>query len=80
MRRVDDGVDALAPKKRNQALSAAEAADALGNWRLRGIGGRPCERQDWRDIGFVSKEPGQRARLRCAAEDEQAKAIQWVAP
>ena len=80
MGRVDDGVDALTHKKRGQALSAAEPADTLGNWRLRRMGRRPCQRQDRRDIGFVSKLPRKRARLRCAAEDEQAKAIQWAAP
>ena len=80
MRRVDDGVDALARKKRRQALDAAEAADALGDRRWRRIGGRSRERQDRRDIGLVGKPPRERARLRRAAENEQAKALQWAAP
>ena len=80
MGRVDNGVDALAAEKCRQALGAAEAADALGNWRLSGIGRRPCERQDRRNIGLVSKPPRERARLRRAAENEQTKALQWAAP
>jgi hypothetical protein len=80
MGRVDDGVDALAHKKRSQALSAAEPADALGNWRLRRMGRRTCQRQDWRNLGLVNKLSRKRARLRCAAEDEQVKALQWAAP
>ena len=63
-----------------QALGAAEAADALGNWRLSGIGRRPRERQDRRNVGLISKPPRKRARLRRAAENEQAKALQWAAP
>jgi hypothetical protein len=80
MRRVDDRADALANKKSRQACDAAEAADALGNRRLSWIGGRPRERQDWRDIGLVSKPPRERARFRRAAENKQTKALQWAAP
>ncbi len=80
MGRVDDGADALAREKRRQALGAAEAADALGNWRLRRIGRRPRKRQDWRNIGLIGNPPRKRARLRRAAENEQAKALQWAAP
>jgi hypothetical protein len=80
MRRVDDGVDALADKKSGQACHAAEAADALGNRRLSRIGGRPCERQQGRNIRLVGQPPRERARLRRAAENEQTKAIQWAAP
>ena len=77
---VDNGVDALAGEKRRQAFGAAEAADALGNWRLSGIGRRARERQDRRNIGLVSKPPRERAGFRRAAENEQAKALQWAAP
>jgi hypothetical protein len=80
MGRVDDGADALAPKKCYQALDAAEAPDALGNWRLSRIGCCAGKRQDWRNIGLVSKPPRKRACLRRAAENEQAKALQWAAP
>ena len=80
MGRVDNGVDALAHKKRSQALNAAEAADALGNWRPRRMRRGPCQRQDWRNIRLASKLPRKRARLRGAAEDKQAKAIQRAAP
>ena len=80
MGRVNDGADALAPKKCDQALDAAEAADALGNWRLSGIGRRPRERQDRRNVGLISKPARKRARLRRAAEDEETKALQWAAP
>jgi hypothetical protein len=80
MGRVDNGADALAPKKRSQALDAAEAADASGNWGLRRMRSRPSERQDRRNVRLVGNPPGKRARLRCAAENEQAKALQWTAP
>jgi hypothetical protein len=80
MRRVDDGVDALAGEKCSQPLSAAEAADALGNWRLRRMGRRPRKGQDRRNIGLVSKPSRKRAGFRRAAENEQAKALQGAAP
>ncbi len=80
MGRVDNCVDALAGEKGRQALGAAEAADALGNWRLSGIGRRPRQRQDRRNIRPVGKPSRERARLRRAAENEQAKALQWAAP
>ena len=80
MGRVNDGVDALAGEKCSQPLSAAEAADALGNWRLRRMGRRPRKGQDRRNIGLVSKPSRKRAGFRRAAENEQAKAIQWAAP
>ena len=80
MGRVDDGVDALAGEKRRQALGAAEAADALGDRRWSGVGRRARQRQDGRNIGLVGDPPRERARLRRAAENEQAKALQWAAP
>ena len=80
MGRVDDGVDALSGEKRRQAFGAAEAADALGNRRLGRIDRRPRERQGRRNIGLIGDLPRERARLRGAAENEQAKALQWLAP
>ena len=80
MGRVDDGVDALAREKGGQALGAAEAADAPGDRRRRGIGGRARKRQERRDVGLVGEPPRERARFRRAAENEQAKALQWAAP
>jgi hypothetical protein len=80
MGRVDDGVDVLSGEKRRQAFGAAEAADALGNRRLGRIGRRARERQDWRKLGLVSKSPRERACFRGAAENEQAKGLQWAAP
>jgi hypothetical protein len=77
---VDNGGDALARQKRRQALGAAEAADALRNWRLSGICRRSGERQDRRDIGLVSKPSRKRAGFRRPAENEQAKSLQWAAP
>jgi hypothetical protein len=80
MSRVDDGVDALAGEKRRQAIGAAKAADASGDRRWSGIGCRSRQRQDCRNIRLVSKPPRERAGLRRAAEDEQAKALQGAAP
>ena len=80
MGRVDDGVDALAGEKRRQAFGAAKAADALGNWRLSGVGRRPRQRQDRRNIGLVRDPPRERAGLRRSAENEQTKRLQWAAP
>ena len=77
---VDDGADSLADEKRRQAFGAAKAADALRNWRLRRIGRRPRKRQDCRNIGLIRDPTRERAGLRRAAENEQAKAIQWAAP
>jgi hypothetical protein len=77
---VDNGADVLTGEECRQAFGAAEAADALGNWRLRGIGRRPRQRQDGRNIGLVRKPPGKRAGFRRAAENEQTKALQWTAP
>jgi hypothetical protein len=80
MGRVDDGVDALSGEKRRQAFDAAKAADALGNWRVSRIGRGARERHDRRNIGLVGKSARKRAGFRRAAENEQAKAIQWAAP
>jgi hypothetical protein len=80
MGRVDDGADSLTDKKRGEAFSAAEAADALGNRRLRRISRRPCERQDRRNVRLVGDSSRKRGRFGRAAENEQAKAVQWAAP
>jgi hypothetical protein len=77
---VDNDVDGLAGEKRRQALNAAKPTDALRNRRPSGFGGRSRERQDWRNIGLIGDSPRKRARLRCAAKNEQAKALQWLAP
>jgi hypothetical protein len=79
MSRIDNSADALALKERRQAFGAAEAADALGNWRLSGIGRRPRQRQDG-PIRLVGDPPCERACLGRAAENEQAKALQGAAP
>ena len=80
MGRVDDGADALSGEKRRQAFGAAEAADASRDWRWGGVGGRARKRQDCRNIGLISKPARKRAGFRRAAENEQAKALQWAAP
>jgi hypothetical protein len=80
MGRVDDGLDALGDKIRGQARGAAEAADADRNRRRRGIGGRARERENGDDFGLAGDPPGERGRLRRAAENEQAKALQGAAP
>ena len=80
MGRVDDGADALAGEKRRQAFDAAEAADALRNWRMSRIGRRARKRQDRRNIGLIGDPARKRAGFRRAAENEQAKALQWAAP
>jgi hypothetical protein len=80
MGRVDDGADALSDEKRREALGAAETADALGNWRLSGIRRRSRQRQDRRNVRFVGDPSRKRARFRRAAENVQAKALQWAAP
>jgi hypothetical protein len=78
--RVDDSADAFARDIRGQTVGAAEAADALRNRRWRRIGGRARKRQDRRDMGLSGDPPGEPARFRRAAENEQAKARQWAAP
>ena len=80
MGRVDDGVDALAGEKRRQAFGAAKAADASGDRRWSGIGCRPRQRQDGRNIRLIGDPARERACFRRAAENEQAKALQWAAP
>jgi hypothetical protein len=80
MGRVDDSADALGLKIRCQAFNAAEPADALSDWRRRGIGGRARQRQNGLDPGLGSDPPGQRARFRRPAENEQTKAVQKAAP
>jgi hypothetical protein len=77
---VDNGVDALAGEKRRQAFGAAKAADASSDRRWSGGGRRPRQRQDCRNSGLIGDPPRERARLRRAAENEQAKALQWAAP
>lgn len=77
---VDNGAYALADKKCGQAIGAAEAADALGNWHLSRIGCRPRQRQDWRNIGRAGKPPSDGAGFQRAAENEQTKTVQWAAP
>ena len=80
MRRVDDGVDALSGEKRRQAFGAAKATDASRDWRWSGVGRRAGKRQDCRDIKVNGDPPRKGACLRRAAENEQAKALQWAAP
>jgi hypothetical protein len=80
VRRVDHGVDALAGEKRRQPLGAAKAADASRDRRWSGIGRRSRQRQDCRNIRLIGDPPRERAGLRRAAENEQAKALQWAAP
>jgi hypothetical protein len=80
MGRVDDGVDALRLKIAGQTFAAAKAADAPRDRRWRRIRGRACERQGGDDIALISNPTRKRARLRSAAENEQAKALQWATP
>jgi hypothetical protein len=80
MGRVDNGADVLSGEKRRQAFGAAKAADASRDWRWSGVGRRARQRQDCLDIGLIGDPPRERARLRRAAENEQAKALQWAAP
>jgi hypothetical protein len=78
--RIDNGVDAIGLKIGGQSFGAAEPADALRNRDRRGIGSRPRKRQDGPDIGLIGDPPRERARLGRAAENQQAKALQWAAP
>src|ERR1700677_558010 len=80
MGRVDNGADVLSGEKRRQAFGAATDADATRDWRWSGVGRRARQRQDCLDIGLIGDPPRERARLRRAAENEQAKALQWAAP
>jgi hypothetical protein len=80
MGRVDNGIDVLARQEGRQTLNAAEAANALGNWRLSRVSRRPRQRQNRRNLGLTGDLARKRARLRRAAENEQAKALQWAAP
>ena len=80
MSRVDDGVDALPGEKGRQAFGPPKAADASRDRRRSGIGRHPRQRQDGFNIRLIGDSPRERARLRRAAENEQAKALQWAAP
>jgi hypothetical protein len=80
MGRVDHRIDALIGQKGGQARGAAEAADARGDRRRRGVGRRAREREDRLDLGVVDDAPRQRARFGRAAKNEQAKALQAAAP
>ena len=80
MGRVDNRADAFAGEKHRQALGAAKAANALGDRRMGRIGRHPRPRQDCRNTGLIGDPPPERARFRRAAENEQAKALQWAAP
>jgi len=77
---VDHRIDALAREIRGEALGAAITADALRDRRRRGVRRRAGQRENRRDIGLVGDAPPERARLRRAAKDEQAKALQAAAP
>jgi hypothetical protein len=80
MGRVHDGVNVLAGKERRQAFGAAKAAGPSRDRRGGGLGRRSRQRQDGRDIGLIGDPPRERARFGRAAENEQAKALQWAAP
>jgi len=80
MGRVDNGVDVLSSEKRRQAFGAAKAADASTDRSWGGVGCRPRQRQDCCNIGLIGDPARKGARLRRAAENEQAKALQWAAP
>jgi hypothetical protein len=77
---VDNGVEVLTCEKRRQALGAAKAADSPRDWRWSRIGRRARQRQDRLNLGLIGDLPRKRARLGRAAENEQAKALQWAAP
>jgi len=80
MGRVDDGVDALGREIGREADGAAEAADARWDWRRRGVRRRAREREDRLDGGVIGDSPRERARLRRAAENKQAKTLQGESP
>jgi hypothetical protein len=80
MSRVNHRIDALGREIGAEAGGAAEAADPERNRRRRGIGGRARKREDRLNLGLAGDPPRERARLRRAAENEQAKAIQGAAP
>jgi hypothetical protein len=80
MGRVDHRIDSLIGQKGGQTRRAAEAADPDRDRRRRGIGRCAGEREDRLDPGVVGNPPGERARFRRAAENEQAKEIQGAAP
>jgi hypothetical protein len=80
MGRVDHRIDALAREIRGEALGAAKPADAQRDWRRRGVRRRAGERENRGDIALARDAPRERARLRRAAEYEQAKALQAAAP
>ena len=77
---VDDGVDAFFRDIGGEARGAAEAADAGRDRRRRGIGRRARKREERLDLAIVGDPPRERTRFRCAAENEQAKALQGAAP
>jgi hypothetical protein len=77
---VDNRVDALGGQKGGKPLGAAIATDAQRDRRRRGIRRCAGQRQNRRDVWLVGDAPRQRARLRRAAENEQAKAFQATAP
>jgi hypothetical protein len=77
---VDYRVDTLAGEIGGEALSATITSDTQRDRRRRGIRRRARQRQDWLQVGLVGDALRQRARLRRAAENEQAKALQATAP
>jgi hypothetical protein len=79
MGRIDHRVDSLGGQKGGKALGAAIAANAQGDRRRRGIRRCAGERQNRGDVGLARDAPRERARLRRAAENEQAKG-QAIAP
>jgi hypothetical protein len=80
MGRIHNRVDTLARDIGGEALGAAEAADASGNRRKSRIGRRARQRQNGCDVGLIGDAAGERACFGRAAENEQAKALQWAAP
>jgi hypothetical protein len=80
MGRVDDGADAFGLEVGGQAFGPTKAAGAPRDGRRGRVGRRARKRQDGRDIGPIGDPSCERARLRRAAENEQAKALQLAAP
>jgi hypothetical protein len=80
MGRVDHRLDALTGKISGEAVWAAKAADAQRDRRRGGVRGRAGQRQDRRNVRLAGDPPRERARLRRAAENEQAKWLQAAAP